>query len=417
MTTELSLFNTEPIAPMLVGLNTNEPAPKVCLSFGLGTDSSAVLLRWLTDPASRDFDLADLAVVVAQTGDERASTGADVEELVLPLLREHRVRFIEVARAGRYVTKNGGGVKVLADTRDPQRLHLSGGYTLSQEMHSAGTVPQLGGSRLCSVNSKGSCLDAVISAITQGRPYRHVLGFEANELIRADKDTKHNTELRTGEYPLIEWGWDRDACMDFITATVGRPILKSCCTFCPFALASRRGRAAMMDRYAEVPEEAVDALFMEYVAQALNANQTLISESSLYDELAASGRHQHVLAAFDARLDQTPHALYEVRRILRPKANDPTKLANAARSVRRLATGTRTAMLEALADHADGAVHVEDDGPHTRIYRRRRGATLPTTEQLYTVAPAVAIDKELESFPRWWAEAVAPDAGVLALHP
>lgn len=416
MTTELSLFDTEPTTPTLVGLNTNEPAPRICLSYGLGTDSSAILLRWLTDPTSRDFDLADLAVVVAQTGDERESTGIDVEELVLPLLRQHRVRFIEVARAGRYVTKNGGGVKVLADTRDPQRLHLSGEYRLSQEMLSAGTLPQLGGARLCSVHSKGDCLDPVIAAITNGRPYRHVLGFEANELPRAAKDATFNSELRIGEYPLIEWGWDRDACMDFITATVGRPILKSCCTFCPFALSSRPGRAAMLDRYAAVPEEAVDALFMEYVAQALNAKQTLIKESSLYGELAASGRHQHVLAAFDLRLDQTPHALYEVRRILRPQADDPTKFANAARSVRRLATGTRTAMLEALADHADDAVHIEDDGPHTRIYRRCRGATLPTTEQLYTIAPAAVDDKENKNFARWWADVVDPDTAVLALH-
>lgn len=417
MTTELSLFAAESAAPTLVGLNTNEPAPKICMSYGLGTDSSAVLLRWLTDPTSRDFDLADLAVVVAHTGDERKSTGVDVEELVLPLLAEHGIRFIEVARAGRYVTKNGGGVKVLADTRNPRRLHIDGEYRLSDEMHSAGTLPQLGGSRLCSVHSKGDCLDPVIAAITNGQPYRHVLGFEANELPRAGKDALYNTELRTGEYPLIEWGWDRNDCVDFITATVGRPILKSCCTFCPFALASKGGRAAMMDRYAAVPEEAVDALFMEYVAQALNANQTLINKTSLYDELAASGRHQHVMAAFDARLDQAPHALYEVRRILRPKVADPTKVANSARSVRRMATGTREAMLEALVDHTDGAVHVEDDGPHTRIYHRRRGATLPTTEQLYTIAPAVVDDKEDEHFDRWWSEVVDPDIAVLALHP
>lgn len=34
--------------------------PRHVLSYGLGLDSTAVLLRWLTDPSSRDFDLSDL---------------------------------------------------------------------------------------------------------------------------------------------------------------------------------------------------------------------------------------------------------------------------------------------------------------------------------------------------------------------
>lgn len=37
--------------------------PRHVLSYGLGLDSTAVLLRWLTDPTSRDFDLSDLVVV------------------------------------------------------------------------------------------------------------------------------------------------------------------------------------------------------------------------------------------------------------------------------------------------------------------------------------------------------------------
>jgi len=36
------------------------PTPTHVLSFGLGADSTAVLLRWLIEPSSRDFDLADL---------------------------------------------------------------------------------------------------------------------------------------------------------------------------------------------------------------------------------------------------------------------------------------------------------------------------------------------------------------------
>jgi hypothetical protein len=35
------------------------------LGFGLGCDSSAILARWLTDPSSRDFELHELAVIIA----------------------------------------------------------------------------------------------------------------------------------------------------------------------------------------------------------------------------------------------------------------------------------------------------------------------------------------------------------------
>src|SRR5690606_37927777 len=72
--------------------------PRQVLSYGLGLDSTAVLLRWLTDPSSRDFDLSDLVVITAMTGDEFSATGADVERYVLPELRRHRVRFVQVGR-------------------------------------------------------------------------------------------------------------------------------------------------------------------------------------------------------------------------------------------------------------------------------------------------------------------------------
>jgi hypothetical protein len=58
----------------------------VILSYGLGVDSTAILLRWLSDPSSRDFDLADLIVIVAMTGNEWDVTGRHVEEHILPLL-------------------------------------------------------------------------------------------------------------------------------------------------------------------------------------------------------------------------------------------------------------------------------------------------------------------------------------------
>ncbi|MGY4101973.1 hypothetical protein ACW2Q0_20850 [Nocardia sp. R16R-3T] len=231
-------------------LAAHEPAPRVVLSYGLGADSTALLLRWIFDPESRDFDLAELCVVTAMVGDEWEDTARDVTEVVLPLLARHRIRFIQIGRADRRVRDNGTGVVVFADSRSPQRLYIEGAYTLGTEMLTAGTQPQVGGSRRCSMSAKGEALDPVIAAITHGRPYRHVVGFEAGELSRARRDAEYDTTLRRGEYPLISWGWDRERVLAYIDEKTGRAWQKSACVFCPFALVTAANRAATLARYA-----------------------------------------------------------------------------------------------------------------------------------------------------------------------
>jgi hypothetical protein len=360
------------------------------LSYGLGVDSTAILLRWLTDPSSRDFELADLIVIAAMTGDEWERTKTDVETHVLPLLREHGVRFVQVARGRRHVSKHGEGVVVLDDSTSPTRVHLEGAYKLSDEMFEAGTVPQSGGSRLCSVHAKGDALDPTIERLTAGRPFRHVIGFEANEPGRAAKDAKYNTELRIGEYPLIEWGWDRQACLDFIFELTGVYWTKSACTYCPFALQNKASRAVVFERYRhEEPEAARQALLMEHVAMALNPSQKLMGTKALRDELVREG-YGEIVKAFDAWVVTLPHALYEVRRILRGRKDDPTKFANASRSVRKVATGSRD---ELVAQERTV---------------RERGETFPTVEHYFVVAPDKAFDKQVERFEAWWTEAGAP---------
>lgn len=49
----------------------------------------------------------------------------------------------------------------------------------------------------------------MIAELTQGQPYRHVMGYELNEPGRAERDARYNTALRTGQYSLREWKWDR----------------------------------------------------------------------------------------------------------------------------------------------------------------------------------------------------------------
>ena len=78
--------------------NTRHPH---VLNYGMGVDSTAILLRWLemTDN-ERGFPLEDLIVLTAQTGDEFESTKKLVEAHIFPLLRKHRIRFVEIAKHG-----------------------------------------------------------------------------------------------------------------------------------------------------------------------------------------------------------------------------------------------------------------------------------------------------------------------------
>src|SRR4051794_38316564 len=79
---------------------TNGASVNVILNYGMGVDSSTILHLLLTDPARRDFDLPELVVISAQTGNEFPDTKGAVEKFMLPLLRKNKVRYVQVARRG-----------------------------------------------------------------------------------------------------------------------------------------------------------------------------------------------------------------------------------------------------------------------------------------------------------------------------
>ncbi|GAA2417777.1 hypothetical protein A7G45_31395 [Mycolicibacterium llatzerense] len=370
------------------------------MSFGLGLDSASVLVRWLTEPASRDFDLSELAVVTAMTGHESGATIEAISQLVIPMLAEQSVRFIQVARSQRRTTRAGAGVVVLDDSRSPSRLYAEGLYTLGDELLSAATLPQLGGRRLCSVHSKGDALDPVIARITKGQPYRHAVGFEADERSRSDKDRVHNTELRVGWYPLQDWGWTRRDCAQYVLDVLGLEIPKSCCGFCPYSMSSAAGRDQVIERYRREPQLAVDALFLEYVARSINPLQTLIVGSSVADLVADAGLSE-TLALFQGRLASAEWSLYEVRRVVRPAKNGGRGIT--ARALEVVATGSRAAMAEQLATRPGRRV-LGADGIVRHILRER---SEDGADHLFVAAPAGAESKKRGGFEQWWQEATS----------
>lgn len=127
---------------LLAQLDNTEPPPRAVISWGLGVDSTALLLRMIADPGLRSCRLDQIAVVVAMVGDEWTTTGLDASEIVLPILARHHIRTIQVGRRRRKIFRDGRGVRVFSDTRTPNVLHFSGEYRLSDEMIAAGTIPR-----------------------------------------------------------------------------------------------------------------------------------------------------------------------------------------------------------------------------------------------------------------------------------
>jgi len=102
-----------------------------------------------------------------------------------------------------------------------------------------------------------------------------------------------------------------------------------------------------------------------------------------------------LLSAFAASLDRMPWRVYEVRRVIRPQAGDPARPANASRSLRAVAAGSRTqmtAVLRTMAKAEDASVENEDG--IERAWLRRRSAAFPAAEHFLVAASAGPEDKD-----------------------
>ncbi|TYB71146.1 hypothetical protein FXF51_01550 [Nonomuraea sp. PA05] len=378
----------------------------VVVSYGMGADSTALLVEWLERPASRPRellpDLSNLIVITAQPGQEWVETAMLVEQHIYPLLAKHRVRMVQVARAGPY---ERDGIVVLDDTREPILCLTTGGtYTLPGEMTSNATVPQSGGRRTHSIKFKGWAIDQWMTQTIGDEPYIHVLGYEANELERVLRDGPLGLPNRIPIYPLVTWGWDRDDCEWFLWDHFKVWWPKSACVACPFSF-SLGSRAESIRRFQRNPHQGVEALVMEYLAVAVNPLQGLLAGKQLYHLLASTPGSGPLLALFEQQLNDMPWAVYDVRRAYAARGGDHTKRGTTRRSLARLAVGSRAetvARLERAAHLRGCRLDIGSDGRFRRVWWRHRELFYPTAQHLLTAGPDLADDKTLPAFAEAW---------------
>jgi hypothetical protein len=398
------------------------------LSYGMGVESTAILVRWIEEPVVRPCPLEELIVITSQTGDEYRDTQRDIENHILPLLRRHGIRYVQVARRGHL---ESDGITVLSDSREPERLFILGDYKLSDELRSAGTVPQYGGEHTCSLKFKAWVIERWL-AQNLNHPARHAFGYNAAETsrvakseaaslrriafgfnseeeVRIEKALSYDTPLRQSFYPLVEWGWTRQDCVDYLRAKLGIIWRKSACVQCPFNAL----KADALARNLEHPEQVAEAMVLEHISLSLNPRGTLYRNQSLIEITGASG-NAVATNQYRRTLDDAAWAIYRVRRIYQAaKDKSGSAIRNkkgvAYRAVEQLTSGLhKAAAVEELRARASSQDAIVEQRGITYVYRHRCGTTYPTREEFLVALPAVVATKArygLDWFEEKWSSA------------
>jgi hypothetical protein len=387
----------------------------VILSYGMGVESTAILVRWISEPTTRPCPLEELIVITAQVGDEYHDTGRDVRNHILPLLRRQAIRYVQVARRGHLETD---GITVLDDSRTPGDVYLDGFYKLSDELRRNGTVPQYSGVHRCALKFKAWVIEQWLENNLRG-PARHAFGynadetgrierseyavferiafgFNADEQKRIERSCEYNNVSRQAFYPLLEWNWNRKSCLDYLHSVLGVVWKKSACVYCPFNAL----RDDAIERHRLHPNQVADALALEHVSMALNPRGTLYKRRSLI-EITQDAANDAAILEYQRRLHGGNWAVYRVRRIYSAKAT-------ADRAVEKLAVFERE---EAAGDELRRiAARLARPIEHTRgipyVWCELRSETsFPTREEFITIAPAVVETKArhgIDRFERKW---------------
>jgi len=185
------------------------------ISYGGGVNSSALLIEMYHRRVPIDL------ITFADTGAEKPET-YDYIDRMNQWLFVHGLPQIQIVA---YTDKDG------------DRL------TLEEECLRSETLPSLAyGFKRCSLKHKISVQDKLLNnnqqakkLWTSGEKITKFIGYDAGESRRREKVAAHDASDKKYEksYALIDWGIDRQGCVDIIRAE-GLPVpVKSACFFCP----------------------------------------------------------------------------------------------------------------------------------------------------------------------------------------
>lgn len=190
-----------------------EPGTLRTLAFGAGRDSSGILAGWY----ERGLQLTDPIhfIVFADTGGERPHTYAYIQTMQTWLAAHGFPPITIVRKGGRQ-------------------------ETLEENCLRVNMLPSLAyGFKSCSQKFKIEPQDKFYNNLPEAREVwkagqlvTKMIGYEAREERRWKKAKKADDKYEY-EFPLVEWGWNREDC-EAALVRVGLPVpKKSSCFFCP----------------------------------------------------------------------------------------------------------------------------------------------------------------------------------------
>jgi hypothetical protein len=221
---------------------------------------------------------------------------------------------------------------------------------------------------------------------------RIAFGFNSEEGERVARSMTYNTVHRTAFYPLVEWGWNRARCEEYLRDVFAVEWKKSACVYCPFTPL----RGAALQRHREHPDAVADAMLLEYLSLALNPRATLYRDRSLI-QITRDDGNQHAAEGYESRLASLPWAIYRVRRIYSGRGK-------ADRAVERQAVyASHAAAISALRNLGlNGTAElIELRGILYGFIERRSETVFPCREEYIVAAPAVVEDKARHGLPHF----------------
>lgn len=216
-------------------------APHI-VAFGGGVDSTAMVIGLVNNKEPIDL------ILFADTGGERPHTYDHIERFSKWLSSKGYPEVVVVKR----VTKDG---------------ELE---TLEEECHRRKCLPSIAyGFKSCSQKHKIAPQDKYLNswqpakdAWAQGLKCVKYIGYDANESHRAENAAKRHDPKYAYRYPLIEWDWDREECLEIIHQAGLTNVGKSACFFCPSSKPKE-----IVDLYLQYPDLLQRALDMEAQAE------------------------------------------------------------------------------------------------------------------------------------------------------
>lgn len=191
--------------------------PITVASYGAGVNSTAMLIGMVERGEKVDL------ILFADTGGETPDTIEYIRKFTKWLVNHGFPKIVVVCKT----TKRAGRFRGAGEVLTLERM------CLEQKV-----LPSIAyGMKSCSLKFKREPQDEYIlhwdvakMAFANNETITKLIGFDAGEAYRAAQSPDPKFSNR---YPLIEWGWDRDECVEAIIRAGLCVPSKSSCFFCP----------------------------------------------------------------------------------------------------------------------------------------------------------------------------------------